>query len=56
MLRLGVGVTLAFIYIPLAVIAIYAFNGGGTLKWPIETFTTEWFPKALENMAPATRS
>ena len=26
--RLGVGVTLAFIYIPLLVIAIYAFNGG----------------------------
>ena len=49
MLRIGVGVTLAFIYIPLLVIAIYAFNGGGTLKWPIETFTTEWFPKALEN-------
>jgi len=49
MLRIGVGVTLAFIYIPLIVIAIYAFNGGGTLKWPIETFTTEWFPKAFEN-------
>jgi putative spermidine/putrescine transport system permease protein len=49
LLRLGVGLTLAFIYIPLIVIAIYAFNGGGTLKWPIETFTTDWFPKAIEN-------
>ena len=28
LLRLGVGITLAFIYIPLLVIAIYAFNGG----------------------------
>jgi putative spermidine/putrescine transport system permease protein len=49
LLRLGVGATLAFIYIPLLVIAIYAFNGGTTIKWPLESLTTEWFPKAFEN-------
>jgi putative spermidine/putrescine transport system permease protein len=49
MLRLGVGVTLAFIYIPLIVIAVYAFNGGTTLKWPLDSLSTEWFPKAFEN-------
>ena len=49
MLGVGVGVTLAFIYIPLIVIAIYAFNGGTTLKWPLESVTTEWFGKAIEN-------
>jgi putative spermidine/putrescine transport system permease protein len=49
LLRAGVGVTLAFIYIPLIVIAIYAFNGGTTLVWPPESLTTEWFPKAIEN-------
>jgi putative spermidine/putrescine transport system permease protein len=49
LLRLGVGVTLAFIYVPLIVIAIYAFNGGTTIKWPLESLTTEWFPKAIEN-------
>jgi putative spermidine/putrescine transport system permease protein len=49
LLRVGVGVTLAFIYIPLIVIAIYAFNGGTTIKWPLESLTTEWFPKAFEN-------
>ncbi|HXE98788.1 MAG TPA: ABC transporter permease [Solirubrobacterales bacterium] len=49
MLGLGVGVTLAFIYIPLVVIAIYAFNGGTTLSWPLESVTTEWFGKALDN-------
>jgi putative spermidine/putrescine transport system permease protein len=48
-LRAGVGVTLAFIYIPLLVILIYAFNGGTTLKWPLESLTTKWFPQALEN-------
>jgi putative spermidine/putrescine transport system permease protein len=49
MLGLGVGVTLAFIYIPLVVIAIYAFNGGTTLSWPLESVTTEWFGKAIDN-------
>jgi putative spermidine/putrescine transport system permease protein len=49
LLRGGVAVTLAFIYIPLIVIAIYAFNGGTTLQWPPESLTTEWFPKAVEN-------
>jgi putative spermidine/putrescine transport system permease protein len=49
LLRLGVGVTLAFIYVPLIVIAIYAFNGGTTIKWPLESLSTEWFPKAIEN-------
>jgi putative spermidine/putrescine transport system permease protein len=49
LLRTGVGVTLAFIYIPLLVIFVYAFNGGTTLKWPLDGLTTEWFGKALED-------
>src|SRR3954467_9285905 len=47
LLRVGVGITLAFIYIPLLVIAIYAFNGGTTLKWPLDSVTTKWFSQAL---------
>jgi putative spermidine/putrescine transport system permease protein len=49
LLRVGVGITLAFIYIPLIVIAIYAFNGGTTLKWPLDGVTTEWFGKAIQD-------
>jgi putative spermidine/putrescine transport system permease protein len=49
MLRVGVGITLAFIYIPLIVIAIYAFNGGTTLKWPLDGVTTKWFSEAFSN-------
>ena len=49
LLRLGVGVTLAFIYIPLIVIAIYAFNGGTTLEWPPPSLTFHWFGKAVQN-------
>jgi putative spermidine/putrescine transport system permease protein len=49
LLRGGVAVTLAFIYVPLIVIAVYAFNEGTTLSWPLDGLTTEWFPKAIEN-------
>jgi len=45
----GVGITLAFIYIPLIVIAIYAFNKGITLKWPPESLSTKWFGEAIDN-------
>jgi putative spermidine/putrescine transport system permease protein len=49
LLRAGVAITLAFIYVPLIVIAIYAFNGGNSLSWPPDSLTTEWFGKAIEN-------
>jgi putative spermidine/putrescine transport system permease protein len=49
LLRVGVGITLAFIYIPLIVILIYAFNGGASLEWPPPSLTTEWFGKAIDN-------
>ncbi len=49
LLRVGVGVTLAFIYIPLIVIVIYAFNGGNTLEWPPPSLTTHWFGVAIRD-------
>jgi putative spermidine/putrescine transport system permease protein len=49
--RAGVGLTLAFIYIPLIVIAIYAFNGGNTLHWPPPSLTTHWFGVAVKDHA-----
>ena len=49
-LRTGVGIGLAFIYIPLIVVGIYAFNASGTTqKWPPAGLTLDWFPKALED-------
>src|SRR5215213_8386687 len=51
LLRVGVGITLAFIYIPLLVIAVYAFNGGTTLKWPLDSVTTHWFSDAIHDSA-----
>jgi putative spermidine/putrescine transport system permease protein len=49
LLRLAVGVGLAFIYIPLVVIAIYAFNASNVVEWPPSGLTLDWFPKAVEN-------
>ncbi len=49
LLRIGTGITLAFMYVPLLVILLYAFNSRRTVKWPIPGFTLEWFDKAFHN-------
>ena len=49
LLRVAVALTLAFIYVPLLVIGLYAFNESVTLGWPIESFSTKWFSVAYEN-------
>jgi putative spermidine/putrescine transport system permease protein len=49
LLRLGTGLTLAFIYVPLIVIAIYAFNENISQTWPIDQYTTKWFRIAWED-------
>ena len=49
LLRLGVVGTLAFIYVPLILIAVYAFNASVTQGWPIDTFTTKWFSVAYHD-------
>jgi putative spermidine/putrescine transport system permease protein len=48
-LRIGTAVTLAFIYIPLIVIFIYAFNESRSQAWPIDGLTLEWFDRAVNN-------
>ena len=48
-LRVGTAITLAFIYVPLIVIAIYAFNDSRSQAWPIDGLTLDWFDKAFHN-------
>src|SRR6201985_2596972 len=48
-LRAVVAIVLAFIYIPLLVIVVEAFNSSRILKWPPPGFTFSWFEKAFEN-------
>ena len=49
LLRIGTGLTLAFIYLPLILITIYAFSEARTFTWPPPGFTLDWFDKAIEN-------
>jgi putative spermidine/putrescine transport system permease protein len=49
LIRAGTTVTLAFLYSPLIVIAIYAFNPRRTLGWPTGGITFDWFEKAFHN-------
>ena len=48
-LRIATGLVLAFIYIPIFVIVLYAFNENRTQRWPIPGLTLEWFGKAIDN-------
>jgi putative spermidine/putrescine transport system permease protein len=49
LLRIGAGVTLAFIYLPLILIGVYAFNESVTQSWPIEDFSAKWFSEAYRD-------
>jgi len=49
LLGVAVALGLAFIYIPLLVIAVQAFNASKILKWPPPGFTFDWFEKAFES-------
>jgi putative spermidine/putrescine transport system permease protein len=49
LVRIGSGITLLFLYVPLFIVVIYAFNDSIGQKWPIEDFTTKWFGVAWHN-------
>jgi putative spermidine/putrescine transport system permease protein len=49
LVRIGSGITLLFLYVPLFIVVIYAFNGSIGQKWPIEDFTTRWFGVTWHN-------
>ena len=48
-LRLAAGVVLAFLYIPLAIVVVYAFNKARIQSWPPSGFTMRWFGVAWRN-------
>jgi putative spermidine/putrescine transport system permease protein len=49
LLRTGTGVTLVFLYFPLAVLVLYAFNSSRVQRWPIDGLSLEWIRRALHN-------
>ena len=48
-LRLATGFVLAFLYLPIVVLAIYAFNPSRIQAWPPSGFTLQWFVEAATN-------
>jgi len=50
-LRVMTGLTLAFIYFPLIVLAVYAFNPSRSQVWPPSGLSLHWFGEALGNSA-----
>ena len=48
-LRVLSGLTLAFIYLPLLIVAIYAFNASRSQVWPPSGLSLRWFAEAFAN-------
>jgi putative spermidine/putrescine transport system permease protein len=53
-LRIWVGLVLAFLFIPIVLIVLYAFNRSNIESWPIPSFTLHWFSVAWND--PQVRS
>src|SRR5712691_1816255 len=49
LIRAGTGVTLLFLYVPLVILGLFAFNKGITHAWPPDLWTTKWFTAALHD-------
>jgi putative spermidine/putrescine transport system permease protein len=49
LLRAATASVLVFLYLPIAVIALYAFNAERIQVWPIRQFSTQWFGSAWDN-------
>src|ERR1700750_1707913 len=45
-LRIWVALVLAFLFIPIVLIVLYAFNSSNIESWPISGFTLHWFSVA----------
>ncbi|HEY7659132.1 MAG TPA: ABC transporter permease [Actinomycetota bacterium] len=43
LIKAGTVFTLVFLYVPIAIVVLYAFNDSIGQAWPIEDFTLKWF-------------
>jgi putative spermidine/putrescine transport system permease protein len=53
-LRIWVGAVLAFLFVPIAIICLYAFNSSNVQSWPIAGLSTKWIAVAWHD--PQVRS
>jgi putative spermidine/putrescine transport system permease protein len=49
LIKVGSGFTLLFLYVPLVIVVIYAFNDSIGQAWPIQSYTTKWFGIAFRD-------
>ena len=49
LVRAGTVVALAFLYVPLLIVFVYAFNPSVGQGWPIDGLSTKWFSIAWQN-------
>ena len=42
-LTISAAALVVFIYLPLVVVVVYAFNGGANLNWPLHGLSLRWF-------------
>ena len=43
LIKVGTALTLVFLYLPLVIVVLYAFNNSVGQAWPIQDFTMKWF-------------
>ena len=48
-IRVYAWLVIAFIYLPLAIVGLYAFSASIGQRWPIQEYTTRWFGVAWRN-------
>ncbi len=48
-IKAGTAVTLAFLYLPLVILALYAFNKSFARSWPPDLWTLKWFRVAWQD-------
>lgn len=49
LIKAGAGVAVLFLYVPLVIVVLYAFNNSIGQKWPITSYTTKYFGLAWRN-------
>jgi putative spermidine/putrescine transport system permease protein len=56
LVKVSVALTLGFLYVPISIVVLYAFNDSVAQAWPIQEYTTKWFGIAWRNPRCVRRS
>src|SRR5919204_6057445 len=49
LLRLWAGAVMLFLYVPILVVLLYAFNRSNIQSWPISSYSLKWFSVAFRD-------